>query len=130
MAAVCRCFPGKASSDGGGGDRVPAAEEIAACGRWMARELELLQPRLIIPIGKLALATVLGADRPLVEVIGQRAVRDGRDVFPLPHPSGASTWFKRSPGRELTEQALALLGQHPAWREVFPEGAMHPRARP
>ena len=49
MAAVLRCFPGKAT--GGGGDRVPAAEEITRCGRWIATEQRLLQPGLVIPVG-------------------------------------------------------------------------------
>src|SRR6516162_4367880 len=32
MAAVCRCFPGKKA---GGGDRVPAPEEVQNCSRWL-----------------------------------------------------------------------------------------------
>ena len=32
FAAVCRCFPGKAP---GGGDRVPAPNEIRNCSSWM-----------------------------------------------------------------------------------------------
>src|SRR5271169_3757218 len=43
FAAVCRCFPGKLPK---GGDRVPAPEEIEACGYWMEREFELLRPTL------------------------------------------------------------------------------------
>src|SRR4029078_10972890 len=46
MAAVCRCFPGKAK---GGGDRVPSADEIQRCGRHLAREGESLRPRLVVP---------------------------------------------------------------------------------
>src|SRR5580692_1233576 len=34
MAAVCRCFPGKATS--GGGDRVPSKDEIANCSKHLA----------------------------------------------------------------------------------------------
>src|SRR5580658_5135302 len=40
MAAVCRCFPGKAVS---GGDRVPADAEIAACSNWIEEEFAILQ---------------------------------------------------------------------------------------
>ena len=35
MAAVCRCFPGKAK---GGGDRVPSPDEIARCSRHLTRD--------------------------------------------------------------------------------------------
>src|ERR1700760_4186190 len=39
FAAVCRCFPGKAS---GGGDRVPNPREITNCSSWMNDEFEIL----------------------------------------------------------------------------------------
>ncbi|MBA3686928.1 MAG: uracil-DNA glycosylase [Planctomycetes bacterium] len=119
IAAVCRCFPGKASS---GGDRVPAPDEVAACSRWMRREITLLTPRLIIPIGRLAITQALGIDAPLAEVVGtsHRRVFLGHecDIIPLPHPSGASTWFKREPGIGLTRRALELIAAHEAWRSV------------
>ncbi len=121
MAAVCRCFPGKQPR---GGDRVPAPAEIANCRGWLERELILLRPRLVIPVGKLAISQFLPVDR-LDAVVGRqhRAERVGVafDVLPLPHPSGASTWHRTRPGIELLADALALLGAHPAWREICVE---------
>lgn len=115
MAAVCRCFPGKKPK---GGDRVPSPVEIENCRRWLDRELELLEPELLIPVGKLAIAEFLEFKR-LTEVIGQdfRRSLKGRevDIIPLPHPSGASTWHRMSPGRELLQQALSLIAAHPTW---------------
>src|SRR6188768_1221722 len=52
MAAVCRCFPGKKET---GGDRVPSRDEIANCSNWLDKEIELLRPELVIPVGKLAI---------------------------------------------------------------------------
>lgn len=115
MAATCRCFPGKARS---GGDRVPRADELARCALWRDRELELLDPELIVPVGSLAISLFLGA-RPLTEVIGTQGRWTGRDVIALPHPSGVSAWPKREPGASLTRRALALLGDHPTWRRTF-----------
>ena len=116
-AAVCRCFPGKTAQ---GGDRVPSPAEVEACSAWMRRELDLLRPELVIPVGKLAIAAVPPRRR--------RPLRGGRqvasaatafghetDIIPLPHPSGASTWFKMEPGRTLTARALRRIGRHPAW---------------
>src|SRR6188472_3889108 len=51
MAAVCRCFPGKAPA---GGDRVPEDNEIENCSKHMLAEARILRPRLVIPVGKLA----------------------------------------------------------------------------
>lgn len=114
FAAVCRCFPGKRPE---GGDRVPAPDEIAACGEWLAREFALLQPALVLPVGKLAIAQFLG-ERPLVETIGKKfpiAYRDHPvDCIPLPHPSGASPWHRMEPGKTLLQRALALIARHPA----------------
>jgi uracil-DNA glycosylase len=114
MAAVCRCFPGKNPK---GGDRVPSDEEIANCAPWLEREIEICEPELIIPVGKLAIARFL-ADAPLVETIGRRHRWRERDVIPLPHPSGASTWYHVEPGKTLTKKALALIGKHAAWKKI------------
>jgi uracil-DNA glycosylase len=114
FAAVCRCFPGKNS---GGTDRVPAPDEIRNCSSWMDHEIEILQPRLIIPVGRLAIMQFIDCAK-LEKVIGRkfRVERAGHrcDVIPLPHPSGASPWHKISPGKELLERALKLIARHSA----------------
>lgn len=119
MAAVCRCFPGKNPK---GGDRVPDAGEIERCGAWLQREAKLLQPRLLIPVGKLAIEQCMHVDK-LKDVVGKihRLMFHGceLDVIPLPHPSGASTWHRTEPGKTLLTQALALVQQHPAWRSLL-----------
>jgi uracil-DNA glycosylase len=118
MAAVCRCFPGKNPK---GGDRVPTPTEIANCAPWLERELAIGQPELIIPVGKLAIARFL-AEAPLTEAVGRVHAwtyeRRRIDVIPLPHPSGASTWYHVEPGKTLTKKALALIGKHPAWAKI------------
>jgi uracil-DNA glycosylase len=121
IAAVCRCFPGKAK--GGGGDRVPDKKEIATCASWLQREFEILQPRLVLPVGKLAISQFLPGTDKLVGTIGQQYQIEFAgvtcDVIPLPHPSGASTWHRSDPGKSLTAEALALVARHPAFRELL-----------
>ncbi len=120
MAAVARCFPGKAK---GGGDRKPDPGEIARCRRFLRAEVEILEPELVVPVGGLAIEQVLGEKEPLASVVGgvRRAAYCGRpvDVIALPHPSGASTWHRTEPGRTLLGKALRLLGRHAAWRATF-----------
>ncbi len=121
FAAVIRCFPGKAA---GGSDRVPNPEEIANCSSWLDREIEILRPRLVIPVGKLAIAQFIPVGK-LDGIIGRafRIRRGGRrlDLIPLPHPSGASPWHRISPGRELLQQALMLIVRHEAFMELKSE---------
>ncbi len=120
MAAVCRCFPGKNKK--GSGDRVPSKLEIAQCGGWLEREYHILQPRLIIPIGRLAIEQYLRF-KTLTDVVGQqhRVQLNNRwvDIIPLPHPSGLSTWFRADPGKTLLYDALQLLKTHTVWLQVF-----------
>ncbi|HVU16998.1 MAG TPA: uracil-DNA glycosylase family protein [Candidatus Didemnitutus sp.] len=116
FAAVCRCFPGKKET---GGDRVPDEDEIANCSRWLAAEIELLRPQLVLPVGKLAITQFLPA-QPLNDLIGKVFPIDYRghamDCIPLPHPSGASPWHRMEPGKTLLRQALARVAAHPAVR--------------
>ena len=119
MAAVCRCFPGKAA---GGGDRVPSPQEIARCSRHLHAEVTIVRPRLVIPVGKLAIAQIFPETDKLAEIIG--TVRRGTiagheaDVIALPHPSGASTWHRMEPGKTLLAKALAKIAHHEAWRAL------------
>jgi len=118
IAAVCRCFPGNKNS---GGDRVPSPEEIKKCSAWLDRELEILQPALLIPVGKLAIAQFMEAGK-LDEVVGQvfRITRGGVsfDMIPLPHSSGASPWRYSAAGKPLLAKALSLIAAHPAIKEL------------
>lgn len=128
MAAVCRCFPGKAES---GGDRVPAPDEVTRCSRHLVAEARILRPQLVIPVGKLAISQLVTVDK-LIEVVGvrRRAKIDGieLDMIALPHPSGASTWHRTEPGKSLLTRALALIADHPAWRSVMPAQPLSPAA--
>jgi uracil-DNA glycosylase len=117
IAAVIRCFPGKDAKSGG--DRVPDAVEIERCGVHLDRELLLLRPRLVIAVGTLASAQLVGISQ-LKDAVGvlHRATRAGRkfDVVVLPHPSGRSTWLNKPENAELLRRSLALIASHPAWR--------------
>ena len=118
FAAVCRCFPGKTPA---GGDRVPSPDEIRNCSSWMNAEFEILRPRLIIPIGRLAIAQFIPCDK-LELVVGRkfRIRRAGTivDLIPLPHPSGASPWHKIPPGKQLLKKAMRKIARHPAVKEL------------
>jgi uracil-DNA glycosylase len=130
FAAVCRCFPGKNPR---GGDRIPDKEEIERCSSWLHCEFELLQPRLVLPVGRLAIEQFLNFGS-LSSVIGRCwEIRVGggvQDLIPLPHPSGASTWHRSELGKTLLERALSLIANHSAVRDALHESTFANTARP
>jgi uracil-DNA glycosylase len=107
MTAITKCYPGKSS--GGKGDRAPSRTEQKLCAPYLERELALVAPAVIVPVGSIAVRRFLGSVR-LADVVGQVTRDDqGRWIVPLPHPSGASLWLNRPANRERVEQALTRL---------------------
>ena len=53
MTSVTKCYPGRAK--GGSGDRVPSRHEQELCGVYLDQEIALVNPSLMIPIGRLAI---------------------------------------------------------------------------
>ena len=136
MTAVTKCYPGKGS--GGKGDRVPSKAEQALCRPFLDRELEIVQPRLIILVGGLAIKLLYPKKWKLTEVIGTAVyystppenpfdwnegqllhgldeveadgrLQNGRFVIPLPHPSGASLWPNKAENKALIARAVEML---------------------
>jgi uracil-DNA glycosylase len=110
IAAVTRCYPGPSPS--GRGDRVPSQAEQDTCAVWLDAELEIIRPRLLIPVGRLAITRFL-PNLPLHELIGRAHSVDhlgGQSLaIPLPHPSGASSWIHQGNHPHLLDQALELI---------------------
>jgi uracil-DNA glycosylase len=107
MTAVTKCYPGKHPN--GKGDRKPSRAEQKLCRPFLERELALVEPRVLLAVGGLAIETLLGNKLRLTESVGRVFQVDGRWVLPLPHPSGASLWPNRPENQALIQQALVLL---------------------
>ena len=105
-SSVTRCYPGRHPS--GRGDRPPSRRELELCRFWLDWEVRLLGPRLVVPVGGLAIRQVLGISG-LAGCIGSRFELGDAVAVPLPHPSGASGWLNSLENRKRLERALALL---------------------
>ena len=105
-ASITRCYPGKAPS--GRGDRTPAPREQELCAFWRMWELELIRPRLIVPVGGIAARRLLGL-KSVTECVGRRFEHDGAVAIPLPHPSGASGWLNDPANRRRVDDATRLI---------------------
>jgi len=108
ITAMMKCFPGK----GARGDLRPGRQQVESCAPFLEAELALVRPRVLIPVGGLAIERFLGRVK-LADVVGRafgRAVAGRRvTIIPLPHPSGASAWTSAPANRRLIRRAIALL---------------------
>ena len=110
MTSVTKCYPGRQTS--GSGDRVPSRREQALCRPFLDQEIQIINPRVIIPIGRLAINLFYPSKMVLKEIIGTQVEVDGRWVIPLPHSSGASRWHQIKENRLLIDQAISLVREH------------------
>jgi len=80
------------------GNRDPKPDEVASCHPYLQRQLELLQPRLILAVGRIAAQNLLATDTAIGRLRGQ-VHRFGARATPLIvtyHPA----YLLRSPGEK------------------------------
>jgi uracil-DNA glycosylase len=106
FSAMTKCYPGPGTH----GDRRPSREELALCRPYLEEPLRLLEPRLVILVGGMAIEAFLGK-RSLEEVVGEVFLENGRPCVPLPHPSGASLWLNDPAHLAQLDRALAHLAR-------------------
>lgn len=71
MTAITKCYPGR--SGNGKGDRVATPFEQALCRPWLEQELRLVNPRLLILVGGLAIKLLYPPSMRLDAIIGTAA---------------------------------------------------------
>lgn len=71
------------------GNRDPLPDEIETCRPWLEKQLELVNPRVIVTLGRFATQTILERPVPISRVRGQRQAWRGRVVVPTFHPAAA-----------------------------------------
>lgn len=117
MTSVTKCYPGRSNS--GNGDRVPSRKEQALCRPYLDQQIKIIDPTLIIPVGRLAINLFFPAREALSEIIGTKKKVGGHWMVPLPHPSGASRWHQIQANRALIDRAILHIKQF--MKQIFPE---------
>lgn len=114
-------------------NRDPAPEEIAACADYLTRQIGLINPRIIVTLGRHSMNRWLeGAS--ITKVHGQvKNIGRGRVLLPMFHPAAAlrnEMWrveFERDMEKLPALIARALHANEAAARgEALPAGAPHP----
>ena len=113
LSSLTRCDPGR--NPKGNGDRRPSLQEVALCRPFLEAELQLLQPKVVLLVGTMAIEAFFGKVQ-LEQIIGTYKERNGMLLLPLPHPSGVSRWLNDPAHQRLHQQALEQLS---AWRVAY-----------
>jgi DNA polymerase len=79
VANTVKCRPPK--------NRNPTAEELAACEPFLLRQIELLQPRVILALGAFAIKALLRTDEPVGKLRGRVHRYQGVPVVVSYHPA-------------------------------------------
>lgn len=88
IANVLKCRPPN--------NRDPAPDEIEACQPFLARQIEAINPRVIVTLGKPAAHLLLGTNAPMHALRGRFQSYRGIKVMPTFHPA----YLLRSPDRK------------------------------
>jgi len=93
-------------------NRDPRADEVAHSMPWLEEQLALIQPRLVVPLGRHALAH-FEPDAKISQVHGQVRFARDRALFPMYHPAAAlrsrglrETLFEDARGMKAALQAV------------------------
>lgn len=103
IANVLKCRPPE--------NRDPTPAEKLVCTPWLDRQIELVNPAVLVPLGRHAANHVLGTDLPMGRLRGTVHELAGRKVVPTFHPA----YLLRSPGMKKDcwadiQLAMGVLG--------------------
>lgn len=91
IANILKCRPPN--------NRDPQAEEVAACHRFLQRQIAQLQPKIILAVGRIAAQNLLKTQQPLAKLRGQQHRLENIPLVVVHHPAYLL--------RALTEKAKA-----------------------
>jgi DNA polymerase len=69
------------------GNRDPKDDEMAACGAFLERQIALIQPRVIVALGRVAARHLTGTSQPMGALRGRWASFRGFPLLPTFHPA-------------------------------------------
>ena len=86
-------------------NRDPSPEEISACSKYLDRQIELLNPELIVTLGRFSLGRFFPGES-ITGARGKVREKDGRFIYPVMHPASA---LHRQENRSLIIQDLKKI---------------------
>ena len=101
IANVVKCRPPE--------NRNPEPDELDACRPYIRRQVEIIQPKVIVTLGRFALQSLLEKSYGITSVRGQWLEYNGVKVMPTYHPA----YLLRNPSakREVWEDMKKVMGE-------------------
>ena len=78
------------------GNRVPSADEMAACRGYLLEQIRLVDPKIILLTGATAVKGITGEKKGITKIRGQWMEWEGRLCMPIFHPA----YLLRNPSRQ------------------------------
>jgi DNA polymerase len=79
IANVIKCRPP--------GNRNPEPDEVSTCEPFLFRQIDIVQPRVIVPLGKFAAQSLLRTTDPITRLRGRAFTYRGATLIPTFHPA-------------------------------------------
>lgn len=109
IANVIKCRPP--------GNRDPLPDEIQVCCKWLDRQIEIIQPRMIVTLGRYSLARYFPQES-IGKIHGKARRRDGVIYYPMYHPAAA---LHQGSLRQTIENDMARIPEMLAQAEEVPQ---------
>jgi len=100
---VLRCRPP--------GNRTPRRAEVLRCRPWLARQIELVDPAVVVALGGTATQWFFGAGARIASLRGQDLTYEGRSVVVTYHPSAAIRFGPRGEPLAALRADLAAVAR-------------------
>jgi DNA polymerase len=107
IANVLKCRPDM--PPGKSGNRPPTAEEMATCLPYLREQIALIEPKLMVALGGVAMRGLLGVDQPMKSLRGRWHQFAGIPVMPTFHPSYLLRNQSLTEKRKVWEDMLLVL---------------------
>jgi len=108
IANILKCRPDTPNQRSG--NRAPTAEEMATCSPWLHRQIDFIQPKVIVALGKVAVGGLMEMENaPITKMRGTWQTYRGIPLMPTFHPAYLLHQESVQNKRKVWEDLLAVM---------------------
>ncbi len=107
IANILKCRPDTPGQTSG--NRPPTPQEMQTCYPWLVKQIEIIQPRVIVALGATAVNALLAQTLPISRMRGKFQPFHGMQVMPTFHPSYLLRYANAKVKRQVWEDMLQVM---------------------